>query len=366
MYNRADDVLCERLPQILGAIYSLLPPIVAAQIRLQNTMLAHYYTVLHTFAEDHQFMSPPPPMEQIILEWEKSYIPVRDEVEDFRCLANGKARQGNTSTAGTNNQNNNNHLRAPPPNETDYPSPQRNDSTRSPSPASNYAPTIFSKPRTSIDTTYTLPQPPDSPDYTTKPRISRRPSITPSFTTPQYDNPAPAVLAPKPLLSPDSASTSTLSTTTPYYTPKTSPSPALSSKPSTFTLNNTTPMSTGFSPAGPKADYFTTPLHTRQAPTPTSTYTPPTSTNSIDQRISSLGAAAAAAAGKKRPPPPPKPKPMLQFVTALYDFQGQGEGDLVFYEGDRIRVLEKTGSTSDWWQGELRGVKGYFPANYVE
>lgn len=125
-------------------------------------------------------------------------------------------------------------------------------------------------------------------------------------------------------------------------------------------------MSTGFSPAGPKADYFTTPLHTRQAPTPTSTYTPPTSTNSIDQRISSLGAAAAAAAGKKRPPPPPKPKPMLQFVTALYDFQGQGEGDLVFYEGDRIRVLEKTGSTSDWWQGELRGVKGYFPANYVE
>ena len=53
-------------------------------------------------------------------------------------------------------------------------------------------------------------------------------------------------------------------------------------------------------------------------------------------------------------------------MTALYDFQGQSEDDLVFYEGDKIRVIEKTGSSNDWWQGELRGMKGYFPANYVE
>ncbi|KAL4981181.1 hypothetical protein BDW66DRAFT_4491 [Aspergillus desertorum] len=74
--------------------------------------------------------------------------------------------------------------------------------------------------------------------------------------------------------------------------------------------------------------------------------------------------------GKKKPPPPP-PKPRsassnMSFVTALYDFGGQGEGDLVFQQGDRIRVLKRTESTDDWWEGELRGVKGSFPANYVE
>ncbi|KAL4778731.1 hypothetical protein BJX76DRAFT_126921 [Aspergillus varians] len=75
-------------------------------------------------------------------------------------------------------------------------------------------------------------------------------------------------------------------------------------------------------------------------------------------------------AGKKKPPPPP-PKPRnasskMTFVKALYDFGGQNSGDLAFKEGDRIRVLKKTDSTDDWWEGELRGVKGSFPANYVE
>lgn len=70
-----------------------------------------------------------------------------------------------------------------------------------------------------------------------------------------------------------------------------------------------------------------------------------------------------AALKKKKPPPPPRP---VNFVTALYDFDGQGAGDLVFREGDRIRVIQKTNSTDDWWEGELRGVQGAFPANYVE
>lgn len=74
-----------------------------------------------------------------------------------------------------------------------------------------------------------------------------------------------------------------------------------------------------------------------------------------------------AAAAKKKPPPPPPPRSAsshAQYVTALYDFGGQGAGDLSFKEGDRIRVIKKTDSTDDWWEGELRGIKGSFPANY--
>ena len=76
----------------------------------------------------------------------------------------------------------------------------------------------------------------------------------------------------------------------------------------------------------------------------------------------------AAIAGKKKPPPPPPrlPSNQAQWVTALYDFVGQGNGDLTFREGDRIRIVKKTERTDEWWEGELRGQQGSFPANYVK
>ncbi|KAK1083415.1 hypothetical protein LTR48_006286, partial [Friedmanniomyces endolithicus] len=89
-------------------------------------------------------------------------------------------------------------------------------------------------------------------------------------------------------------------------------------------------------------------------------------------------AAALAAAGKKKPPPPPskpalaaKSPPPAEYVTAMYDFEGQDAGDLVFREGERILVLERTGVVEDWWVGEVvgregeRGGRGSFPGNYV-
>lgn len=81
----------------------------------------------------------------------------------------------------------------------------------------------------------------------------------------------------------------------------------------------------------------------------------------------SLASLASAAAKKKPPPPPPKKKPSAlqqEYVIARYDFAGQGEGDLPFREGDKIRVVKKTNSTNDWWEGECRGSRGSFPANY--
>lgn len=74
-------------------------------------------------------------------------------------------------------------------------------------------------------------------------------------------------------------------------------------------------------------------------------------------------------AGKRPPPPPPpssRPKAAVQYVTALYDYVGQAEGDLSFNAGDRIEVVKKTESDQDWWTGRLNGYEGQFPANYTQ
>jgi amphiphysin len=115
------------------------------------------------------------------------------------------------------------------------------------------------------------------------------------------------------------------------------PSPSPSPEPPSYSSSHLTPASSysSHSPAGPSADYF--------------------------QR---------GAVQKKKPPPPPPKRIGSQnsglYAVALYSFQGQGQGDLSFREGDRIKVVKKTDSTDDWWQGELNGVKGSFPANYCK
>ncbi|KAJ2553398.1 BAR adaptor protein Hob1 [Coemansia sp. RSA 1933] len=65
------------------------------------------------------------------------------------------------------------------------------------------------------------------------------------------------------------------------------------------------------------------------------------------------------------PRPPEKRGPPVQYVTAIYDYAAQTEGDLAFREGDRIELIERTASKNDWWTGRLNGVKGIFPGTYV-
>ena len=48
---------------------------------------------------------------------------------------------------------------------------------------------------------------------------------------------------------------------------------------------------------------------------------------------------------------------------AIYDYEGEAEGDLSFKEGDLIQVTAQEG---EWWTGVLRGVSGIFPSNYVQ
>jgi len=54
----------------------------------------------------------------------------------------------------------------------------------------------------------------------------------------------------------------------------------------------------------------------------------------------------------------------LPIVRAMYDFHGEGEGDLAFHKGAIITVLDQT--QQGWWRGEIEGRVGVFPANFVQ
>jgi amphiphysin len=114
-------------------------------------------------------------------------------------------------------------------------------------------------------------------------------------------------------------------------------------------------------------------------PRPTPTYTSPDYSTHLTPASSYSAHSPAGPTGdyfqravvqkKKPPPPPPKRIPSQNFgvfAVALYSFEGQSQGDLSFREGDQIKVIKKTDSTDDWWEGELRGARGSFPANYCK
>uniref|UniRef100_A0A0K0ENZ6 GRB2-related adapter protein n=1 Tax=Strongyloides stercoralis TaxID=6248 RepID=A0A0K0ENZ6_STRER len=54
--------------------------------------------------------------------------------------------------------------------------------------------------------------------------------------------------------------------------------------------------------------------------------------------------------------------PIFQ-VQALFDFCPVEEGELAFQRGDIITVTNK--EDANWWEGNINGVSGVFPANYV-
>ena len=49
---------------------------------------------------------------------------------------------------------------------------------------------------------------------------------------------------------------------------------------------------------------------------------------------------------------------------ARFDFDGEGPEDLVFEDGDVIKLLERVGP--EWRRGELNGTVGLFPLSFVE
>ncbi|PYH38255.1 BAR and SH3 domain-containing protein [Aspergillus neoniger CBS 115656] len=334
-YHAADDHLRKCLPPLIAAAFSLLPRLLATQIEIQNTMLANYYTVVHNYCQETQFPSPAPPMEQVIQEWERDHLPVQQEVEAFDCIVNGKTVK--MSQVPEDSRTSRITSRLPAINGSSFSRRPSNSNTngenpppKPPRPTSPSATAAATATATAISNKK-FPPPP-KPSYDTKPSpvFETKPRLASSASNNNLTIPSTYHLSPQPSSSPGTES---------YYS---------------ATEHARTPSPGPSSSVAARADYFSR--------------IQPSSTPSSAIRATSPGVSALVA-GKKKPPPPPPPRANsnnAMYVTALYDFGGQSAGDLAFREGDRIRVLKKTESTDDWWEGELRGVKGSFPANYVE
>ena len=281
----------------------------------QNTLLAQYYTLLHDFCQEEGLPSPPPSAGEIIQTWDQEFKPVQKEIEtSLNCVSTGKAvrmsmrieEKPHGSVTGLNIRNgisSQTHRRSSQQSIEDKPYGSVSSSNIRNGVQQRLPNNQQSNALKPPSPTISAISDPPSPDHRQdRPRISSVPSQT------------------------------LLGLATPNYNSSalTSPSPGDPAM---------------HAPAGPRGDYFGR------------------------DRLPSGSSMATIAAGKKRPPPPPPKRiPSAQglFVTALYDFTGEGHGDLSFKEGDRIKVVKKTDSTDDWWDGELKGVQGSFPANYCQ
>nr|XP_058949181.1 uncharacterized protein LOC131776985 [Pocillopora verrucosa] len=50
--------------------------------------------------------------------------------------------------------------------------------------------------------------------------------------------------------------------------------------------------------------------------------------------------------------------------VALYDFDGENDGDLKLSAGDKVQVINS--ADENWWEGKSKGKTGFFPASYVQ
>jgi amphiphysin len=273
---------------------------------IQNTLLGQLYTTLHNYAQDHGFPSPPPEMPEIIAVFESDFTSLRLEAESgIQMLARGKAIHQPMNLEGSGKSYSGMNLRNNAGNAIASRRGNGNQITKPGQPA-------------------IMPAPP-SPE----PREEERPDLPHLYSDmkPRHDlrggwqRPDPNALSPQ----------------TSYAGANPSPPQSVASS----NQNEYYPPSQQIANMKPRP--------------------------SITSMASSTSIASSIAAKKKKPPPPPPkrlPSQQFEYVTALYDFNGQNQGDLSFREGDRIKIIKKTPSDQDWWDGELRGVKGAFPANY--
>lgn len=305
-FEIADAHLRETLPPIIQAAFSLILPLLAAHVLVQNRLLGLYYTVLHGYCEDYGFPSPAPPMEDVIQAWSDAFQPAKRDVESISMIARGRGIR--EPLALGDDGPGNRKLSAPP---AGFDNLRRTSSSLIPS-SNGGRPRIPSSNASHQASTSPIPSPQPSPVIGPRPDFKNsnygghlRPT---DFTTASDLGKSPGSVSPSQLRQ---------------------------------------------ASAG---DYF----GGRIPPSPAST---------VASNFSQSSNGNAMVVKKKPPPPPPKritSGKAEEYVVAQYDFAGQGAGDLSFHEGDRIKIIKKTQTDQDWWTGELAGKRGSFPANYCK
>ncbi|KAL1864163.1 hypothetical protein VTK73DRAFT_6123 [Phialemonium thermophilum] len=289
-FTTADAHLWEKLPPIVTASFNMIPALLATHILIQNRLLGLYYTTLNAYCSELGFPSPPPPMDNVIDEWNTAFSPIRGNIESLSCISRGRAIhqpmdvQDGSESAGKSFLS---------------PLAPRNGFRRSTSALTS------------------------SPGNEVTSRPPRIPSADNILATQTWDE---------------------------------------------------RPHRAGPGPRGPDrdnpTDFTTASVLGTSTASSTSSFASHSSLSSAAARGNLLMSQVKDVAKRKRaPPPPPKRIPSAnpdQFVIAQYDFPGQGRGDLSFRQGDRIKIVQKTGTDQDWWVGELAGVTGSFPANYCK
>ena len=300
------------LPQIMDSISSFFQPIMETMFAIQTDLYQHLYASMHEFVTAQGLLD----TDTIVDDCVAKYEPIRQHAEsEIRSLREGKVARtpmGESGKPGMFSRKSSSSLSA----------------TRTSTAGGKTPPLPGSwdrRPSNSSLSSGKTPPPPPPPSLAPPSYDSLRPLSNSSLPTPptldSLRRPSNSIVKASP------------------PPPPTAPSPLLAPTP--------TSRQNSYSGASSRAS---------RTPSP----------SSINGDSSSLSMAAAAAK-KKPPPPPPKPKaisPKPEFVVAKYDFAGESEGDLAFRTGDRIRVVRKTESLEDWWEGELNGVKGSFPRNY--
>lgn len=347
-YETADDQIRQHIPPVTDAVMSLIPHMLANQVMLQTTLVGQLYTILDGYCKKHRLPTPAPSDDEIVRAWGEEFTGFRKELEEgIATIAKGKAVQRSMTI------------------------PEKDKSSitglgiRNKAAAHNPMNRKTSAGLRTQNSTLALKAGGEEEEEAEQaaPPKPPRPSASPSYGGAVV--PSPGIpMSSKPRV----PSSNYLQPEAPYDQSSTATTPSWP--------NEKAP--SGLPPAYDQMSGGGTPSSASRTPAESPHRSPP-STNGNgyftahhrSSQSSLASAAANAVAAKKKPPPPVPTKRFpsgqnMQYVTAVFDFEGQGGEDLAFREGDRIRVVRKTESTDDWWTGELRGKTGSFPANYVQ
>ncbi|KAJ6260706.1 Acetylcholinesterase [Drechslerella dactyloides] len=321
-YHDIDAHIKEYVPPILDAVASYIPYVLYAVEYLFSTFIGQKYRLVNEFAQRHSLND----YEEFEQEWKRDFMPIKDHVESFKLLKEGKAIWK--------------------PMETQRP-PER------PMPAVNKG--AFWR-RQSGKGSEDLGM--EGPPSARKPSDAAPPPRKPSDAAPPpYSEKDSSFIGGKPMSRQQSSTSSAgLSVQDEKLA---GPRPISSRRSSTNLWPRDVKSETSAAPRPSiQKIHSSTSIKSQgdigiAAPT---LY----GNGSLQNRASSasLATAAAAAAKKKPPPPVPKPKPKLPkpretYVVALYKFEPQNEGDLSLNEGDRVKIVQKSESMDDWWEGEV-------------